>query len=170
MPTHVRGSIPSMSYGCPGAASLSHLGSERHPSATRSSSCGQPASQQSHLRRFWWPLACPGFPWFSVFTSNWKPLWRWGCWTERSGPFPVMTGLSVWVPFPSQRKLNTNGLYAVTHTFPAHTVICTCIHIQNMPSTILPRTKSVHMYWTAASKSDSHVSNKHKVYTVCGMN
>ena len=41
-------------------------------------------------------------------------------------------------PLPSQRKLNTNGLYAVTHTFPAHTVICTCIHIQNMHNTMLP--------------------------------
>lgn len=31
-------------------------------------------------------------------------------------------------PLPSQRKLNTNGLCAVTHTFSGHIVMCTCIH------------------------------------------
>lgn len=40
-------------------------------------------------------------------------------------------------PLPSQRKLNTNGLCAVTHTFSVHTVIFTCIHTQNMHSTTL---------------------------------
>lgn len=35
-------------------------------------------------------------------------------------------------PFPSQYKLNTNGLCSVTHIFSLHAVICTIIQTHNL--------------------------------------
>lgn len=71
-----------------------------------------------------------------ILTSNWKPLWRWGCWTERSGPLRVMTGVSVWVPFsPNANERQMDWVMAPRLFLHTCTIACTLPRLQGAHAT-----------------------------------
>lgn len=146
MPTHVRGSIPSMASG--GHEGYQDWVTPHHTPALQPWPASQPASQPA--KPVVEVLMAAGLSWFPMVHCFYEQLeaimeMRVLSRLEQSSPSddrPLSLG-----PLPSQRKLNTNGLCSATHTFSLHAVICTCtcIHTQNLHSTTLQWTHSVHM-------------------------